>query len=103
MAKRMPESVTIAIAALVAPYYPNVSPSKLLSALDAIEQEARPRPTKRRLCNVREAGEFLGVHPRTIQRYARAGQLTTIRLSKRKLRYDLNELEILQAEGLNDK
>lgn len=50
----------------------------------------------------RQAAEILGVHVRTLGRYAREGKLTPIRLSKRKLRYSQAEVERFAAEGMVD-
>ena len=58
------------------------------------------RPRRRRLGTVRQAAEILGVHRRTIQRYAREGNLTAIYQSRRRVRYDLDEVERLASEGI---
>ena len=66
---------------------------------DAILQAARgtekPRPG-----TVRQAANILGAHPRTVARYARAGMLHTIRISPRRVRFDLNEVERLATRGI---
>ena len=54
----------------------------------------RPRPG-----TVRQAAEILESHPRTVQRYADAGLLHPIRISPRRVRYDLNEVERLAMNG----
>ncbi len=54
----------------------------------------KPRPG-----TVRQAAEILGSHPRTIQRYAKDGLLHPIRISPRKIRWDLNEVENLATNG----
>jgi predicted DNA-binding transcriptional regulator AlpA len=56
----------------------------------------RPRPG-----SVRQAAEVLGVHPRTIERYARRGLLNPIRISPRRVRWDLVEVEALATRGVN--
>lgn len=81
-----------------------MSKAKLLEAVldaptenwDAIISAAKgsdkPRP---RPISPREACEVLGVCRRSLTRYANRGALTPIRLSPRKIRYDLNEVEAL--------
>ena len=51
----------------------------------------------------REAATILGVHPRTIARYADAGVLRRIRISPRRIRFDLNQAELLSTEGIERK
>ena len=55
----------------------------------------------RQLVTARKAGETLGCHPKTVERYAKRGLLTVIRFSARKLRYDLDEVEAFANDGLN--
>ena len=43
----------------------------------------------------KEAAEIGKCHPRTIQRYGQEGKLRVIRISPRRIRYDLNEVERL--------
>ncbi len=68
---------------------------------DAILQAARganrPRPG-----TIRQAAEILNVHPRTVQRYADAGLLHAIRITPRRIRYDLNEVEGLATRGVSN-
>lgn len=58
-----------------------------------IDRKARPG-------TIRQAAEILDVHPVTIRRYAQAGLLTPIRITARKVRYDLNEVELLSMIGI---
>lgn len=54
----------------------------------------RPRPGTKR-----QAAEIGQCHPRTLDRYARAGLLHPIKISARRVRYDLNEVERLFTRG----
>ena len=60
----------------------------------------RTESQKPRMGTVRDAAELLGVHPRTIQRYERLGILKAVRITSRRIRYNMNELERLAAKGL---
>ena len=64
--------------------------------LEACRRSSRPG----RRVTVRKAAEVLGVHPRTISRYVQEGKLHAIRLSKRRIRYDLNEVERFAMNGV---
>ena len=66
--------------------------SEILAAL-------RGNPTKRRPGTVRQAAEILGCHPRTIKRYADTGLLHAIRITPRRVRYDLNQVQQLAENG----
>lgn len=48
---------------------------------------------------IKQAAEILKVHPVTVRRYAQAGLITPIRITARKVRYDLNEVEDLANTG----
>lgn len=54
------------------------------------EKKRRPRPIM-----PKEAAEMLGVCRRSLTRYEKKGILTPIRISSKKIRYDLNEVEAL--------
>jgi hypothetical protein len=54
----------------------------------------KPRPG-----TIKQAAAILEVHPVTVRRYANAGLLTPIRITARKVRYDLNEVEELALSG----
>ena len=47
----------------------------------------------------RKAADIIGCHPRTLDRYATAGILHVIRISPRKIRFNLHEVERLATEG----
>lgn len=71
-------------------------PERRGAILQAARGVDRPRPG-----TVRQAAEILGAHPRTVQRYERAGLLHAIRISPRRVRYDLDEVERLATRGSN--
>lgn len=54
---------------------------------------------KSRPGTIKEAAKILDVHPVTVRRYAQAGLLTPIKITCRKVRYDLNEVESLAVSG----
>ena len=57
----------------------------------------KPRPG-----TIKEAAKILDVHPVTVRRYAKAGFLTPIKITCRKVRYDFNEVEKLAETGALD-
>lgn len=57
---------------------------------------------KRPLITARKAAELLLVHPRTVQRYARDGKLQIIRFSRRRIRFDQEEVMRLANEGVQE-
>lgn len=57
--------------------------------------DSRPRPG-----TIKQAAEILGTCPRTVERYARRGLLTAIRITPRRVRYDLNAVERLAEQGV---
>lgn len=54
----------------------------------------RPRPG-----TIRQAAEIGCCDPRTIARYAQRGLLTPIRITPRRVRYDLSQVERLFTQG----
>jgi len=54
----------------------------------------KPRPG-----TIRQAAEIGCCDPRTIARYAQRGLLTPIRITQRRVRYDLNQVERLFTQG----
>ena len=60
-------------------------------------------PRKKRLGTVREAARILAVHPRTIQRWSRQSLLTAIRITPRKILFDLDQCEQLASEGVQNE
>ncbi len=69
-------------------------PERNAAILDAARGTDTPHPG-----TVREAAAILRCHPRTVQRYARRGLLREIRITHRRVRYDLRAVERL-ANGL---
>lgn len=73
--------------------------AKILEApaerMPAIVAALQAVPHRRRPIQPKEAAEILGVCRRSLTRYERAGRLTRIQVSPRKIRYDLNEVEAL--------
>ena len=68
--------------------------------LAAIEKAARGTGANRvRTGTIRQAADILECHPQTIQRYVRMGLLTQKRITKRRVRYDLDECERLAQQG----
>jgi hypothetical protein len=53
----------------------------------------------RRLGTKRDAAAILGLHPESIKRYARNGLLHPIKITARRVRYDLDECERLANYG----
>lgn len=49
------------------------------------------------LIGVAEVGKRLGLPPRTVTRLARAGELPSVRLGERTLRFDPNDVEAFIA------
>jgi len=70
----------------------------ILKKLNDTGPRRKPRPG-----TIKQAAVILDVHPATIRRYAQAGLLTQIRITCRKVRYDLNEVQDLADLGANQK
>jgi len=73
-------------------------PPELAQRVKAVCQEKAIRPGPK--ITARAAAEILGVHVRTLARYAREGKLHPIRLSRRRIRYAQSEVEAFAAEGM---
>ena len=80
------------LAAILAAYEDPVRRAAVLRA--AQEQTAKPRPV-----GIREVARVLGCHPKTVQRYVKRQLLHPIRITARRVRYDLNEVEALATRG----
>jgi len=76
----------------------NGDPETIARLLDACKA---PKRTAVRLGSAKQAAELLGACVKTVYRYADAGHITRIRLSKRKIRFDMNEIEELAARGID--
>lgn len=68
--------------------------------LKAVLSACRQPSSNKRLGTVRQAAMIMECHPRTIQRYVRMGLLNQIRITQRKIRYDLCQVERLATEGV---
>jgi len=66
----------------------------IIKKLRTPKSSRKPRPG-----TIKQAAAILDVHPVTVRRYAQAGLLTPIRITVRKVRYDLNEVENLALSG----
>jgi len=51
--------------------------------------------TARRLGSIAAAGEYAGVHPRTIRRWVAAGRVTAYRMGPRLLRVDMDDVDAM--------
>ena len=69
-------------------------PDRYGEILSAARGCAKPKPG-----TIRQAAEILQCNPRTVDRYAEQGLLRKIRISPRRIRYDLNEVERLAMNG----
>lgn len=64
---------------------------------------SQPTAVRRRLGTARQAAEILGCHPKTVYRWAARGNLHPIRHSLRKVRFDLDEVEVFANHGTNQQ
>jgi len=76
----------------------SVTPEQREEILRACSRKTSAKP---KLGGVRQAAEVLGCHPKTIYRYVRKGLLHSVRYSRRKIRFDLNEVEAFAMNGLS--
>jgi hypothetical protein len=65
----------------------------------AILAAARGTAKPTRTGTIRQAAAIVGCCPRSIERYSRMGLLRQIRITARKVRYDLDECERLATRG----
>ena len=68
----------------------------ILKKLQSDHPKQKPRSG-----TIKDTAKILELHPVTIRRYAKAGLLTPIRITARKVRYDLGEVERLALTGGN--
>ena len=66
--------------------------------LDVCRDAATNQP--RRLCTVKEAARILQCHPKSCYRLRDRGLLHSIHHSKRKVRFDLDEVQRFAADGI---
>lgn len=76
---------------------PSEETRSILKKLRSASTEQKPRPG-----TIKDAAKILEVHPVTVRRYAKAGLLTPIRITARKVHYDLNEVEQLAQTGIDN-
>ena len=89
----MPQQADVIQAVVAAP--PDRWPAIIRAATAKHQPKPRPGTTK-------EAAKILAVHPRTVGRYAAIGLLHPIRISPRRIRFDLNEVEALATRGVEE-
>jgi hypothetical protein len=65
----------------------------------AVLRAAREQTVKARPVGIRDAARVLGCHPKTVQRYVERQLLHPIRITSRRIRYDMNEVEALATRG----
>ena len=61
------------------------------------------KPPRRKLIPTREACEILDCHPITLRRLEKRGHLKAIRLSARKIRWDLDEIQNFADYGISNR
>lgn len=69
----------------------SATPEQLEAAIKTLERKQE----KRRLGTARQAAALLETCPTTVKRYAKRGLLTAIKIGKRRLRFDLDEVQQL--------
>ncbi len=68
---------------------------------DKIAEAINPEPKKKpRLGTTKEAARILGVSTVTLRKYERLGLLHPVRYTRRRIRWDLNEIENFRDQGL---
>jgi excisionase family DNA binding protein len=79
MAQRstVPQQVIAAATGLLSPYYPELSPSVLISALETPAKQ----PAKRRL-SPRAYADMMGISRDTVMRLIHAGELESMRIGR---------------------
>ena len=92
--KNVPEAIINAATAMLTPYYPELSASRLAEALKHPEP-VRTAPTIRKPLTRFEAAEILQVSIATVNRYMKAGTLRAYKISKRLVRIDPASVEAL--------
>jgi MerR HTH family regulatory protein len=76
---------------------PETTPEQKKVALNALKGTASKR---RRLGTAKDAAGILKIHVKTLRQYEKRGLVTSIRYSRRKVRYDLDEIENLAFTGI---
>ena len=75
---------------------PEVTVEQVEVAIKAVSESSQ---RKRDMGTKREAAEILDIHPESVKRYARRGLLHPVRITARRVRYDLNECRRLAEYG----
>ncbi len=76
---------------------PTVSAEHGKRILDVCRRQSFP--TKKRLGTLKQAAAILQCDPRTVSRYVVKGRISAIWHSRRKVRYDLDEIERFASRG----
>jgi CHAD domain-containing protein len=79
----------------------SVDPETTPHQIEAILAACRKASARRRLGTKRDAAAILGCHPESVKRYARRGLLHPVRITARRVRYDLDEVIRLADHGAN--
>jgi hypothetical protein len=74
---------------------PGTTPEQIKAVLKACQAKL----VRRRLGTKHDAAKILGLHPESVKRYARRGLLTPIKITARRVRYDLDECYRLANYG----
>jgi hypothetical protein len=90
------QSATIETISRILAADPNTTPEQAKAVLAACES----KQSKRRLGTKVDAALILGLHPESIKRYARKGLLHPVRITSRRVRYDLDEVQRLRDYGV---
>ena len=61
--------------------------------LTAVKPPVKEMMPKKRLLTIREAAEYISVTPNALYKLMYQGQIPTLRLGERRIRFDVNELE----------
>ena len=80
---------------------PGVSEPERQAVLHACRSGAPVKTIQ--LVSLKRAAEILQVHPKSIRRYTKQGLLRPIKYSKRRVRYDLVDVETFAARGIQDQ
>ena len=97
MRTNVPPAIATAAAAILQPYYSDLSPENLLEALRNRNKTAPSSPTIRKPLTRKQVAELLGVSLATVNRMMRRGVLRSHKISLRAVRIDPESVESLLA------